>query len=136
MTLFLLLILLALLAWWFFLREPDELVTTLPVANSAPRKSRYRAVRLASSGTVCHAAKNLATKRMLLTQAARLPLEHCDRIALCQCRYKHYKDRRRGDDRRRIFGSAALDMRLGSRNRRSGIDRRKRPPEDSDFTQI
>jgi hypothetical protein len=68
-----------------------------------------------------------------LTAAPRLPLEHCDRISRCRCSFKHYADRRSGDDRRQIFGSLVADALHGPANKRSGRDRRRGRLAERDY---
>ena len=132
MSWFLLIGLMAVGVCWYFRREPDPLVTPL-LAPNRPLKSRYRAVRLAAAAACCPAAERLGRRRFLLTEAPRLPLEHCNRIIRCRCRYKHYADRRSGDDRRQIFGSLAYDAPGGTADRRSGQDRRRGKPAEYDY---
>jgi hypothetical protein len=115
----------ALGAYWYLLRdtEPPE-----PPPRRNRRKSRYRAVRIIPAGESCPAARAASQHRLLLTAAPRLPLEHCDRILRCRCRFRHFADRRSGDERRQMFGALTVDTLKGPVNRRSGIDRRRQPP--------
>jgi hypothetical protein len=91
-------------------------------------KSRFRAVRIVPAANACAAARRSAQQRVLLTAAPRLPLEDCDRIMGCRCRFKHYSDRRSGDDRRTMFAPLGGDAVNGPLNRRSGVERRRYPP--------
>jgi hypothetical protein len=110
---------------WYFLHEPEiEPRETAPVG----RKSRYRAVRIVPTRSYCSAARAATQQRFLLSAAPRLPLEYCDRIVRCRCRFKHYVDRRSGDDRRQMFGSLTEDTLRGPMNRRGSSDRRKQSP--------
>lgn len=65
-----------------------------------PRASEYHAVSIYCSSDACQAAKDELGKRYLSAEAPLLPLRQCDRPDQCDCRYKHYDDRR-GRPRRR-----------------------------------
>ncbi len=65
-----------------------------------PRVSEYHAVSIHCTDNSCQAAKDKLGERHLSAEAPLLPLAQCDRPDQCDCRYKHYDDRR-GDCRRR-----------------------------------
>jgi hypothetical protein len=130
---FLTIVLIAFAAFgWHFLREPEAEPVAEPAAR---RKSRYRAVRIVPNADACPVARAVAQRRYLFSAAPRLPLEHCDRILHCRCRFKHYADRRSGDDRRQIFGSQTEDSLRGPMNRRVRSDRRKQAPARYSYAQ-
>jgi hypothetical protein len=107
---------------WQRLRDPE------PSLRTRKGKSRFRAVRVVPAANACAAARRASQQRVLLTAAPRLPLEACDRIMRCRCRFKHYGDRRCGDDRRAMFAALGGDTAQGPVNRRSGVERRRYPP--------
>jgi hypothetical protein len=108
---------------WYLLHETD---VEYRAATPAKRKSRFRAVRIVPTSNLCAAVRTANQQRFLLSAAPRLPLEQCDRIMRCRCRFKHFADRRSGDDRRQIFGSLTEDTLRGPMNRRAGMERRNR----------
>jgi hypothetical protein len=81
----------------------------------------YRGTAIVFDQGACDAAKALKNKRFLVSErnTPMLPLPACD-AASCNCRYKHYDDRREDDQDRRH--AAALRTELyedtGNMNRR------------------
>ncbi len=75
----------------------DEAVRAKPQADK-----RWHAVSIAAAAGACEAARACKGKRFLSREAPRLPLPECD-AARCECKYRHYADRRggprRGDER-------------------------------------
>jgi len=66
------------------------------------RKNPYQAVSIqASIMDCCEAARGIEGQRFLLADAPMLPLDDCDRIGACQCKYQKWEDRRL-DDRRMV----------------------------------
>ena len=65
-------------------------------------RNRWHAVIVVGPANACAAAQACKGKRFLSSEAPRLPLKGCD-SARCECRYRHYNDRRgeprRGDER-------------------------------------
>ena len=119
-------------AWWFLLRDAEPATDIIPTQHQEQSKSRYRAVRIVAANRGCPAAQALVGRRFLLSEAPRLPLERCNQIFRCRCSYKHYPDRRSGDDRRQIFGSLSKDA-MGPANKRSGRDRRRGVQAEYDY---
>lgn len=68
------------------------------------KSSEFHAVAINYTKTACDAAKAMAGKRFLSDAAPRLPLPECD-VADCQCRFKHYSDRRNPVNRRSVFAA-------------------------------
>lgn len=104
----------------------------------APRpakRTNYRAVSVLPCENACAAAHAFAD-RVLTEDAPNLPLDTCDRIRDCSCRYEQHADRRAGEDRRATFGSLSKVGQLGHQgiNYRSGLDRRA--GGDSEFDDI
>lgn len=64
--------------------------------------NRWHAVGIAAPAGACDAARACKGKRFLSREAPQLPLPECD-AARCECKYRHYADRRggprRGDER-------------------------------------
>jgi hypothetical protein len=93
--------------------------------SPAPRARRgcrqpWHAVMIAAPPSACEAALACKGKRFLSTEAPWLPLEECD-VKRCNCRYRHYEDRR-GESRRRDAKPAAApeqSNRRRSRGRRA-----------------
>ena len=126
------LILVAVLAWKYLQRESEPGPDIIPRSPDT-LKSRYRAVRIVPATRGCPAVYAAGKQRFLLGEAPRLPLERCNQIFRCRCDYKHYADRRSGDDRRQIFGSLSQAAPMGSANKRSGRDRRRGAPAEYDY---
>jgi hypothetical protein len=94
-----------------------------PTAEPVQRKSphRWHAVTLITSGRPCAAVLACKGKRFLSSQAPRFPLPECD-APRCECRYRHYEDRRGGPRRAEESGAPAgraAQNRRGKRGRRA-----------------
>jgi hypothetical protein len=61
--------------------------------------SPFHSVEIRVTNDACQAAQNTNGERFLSAEAPPLPLSQCDRPDRCQCRYRHYEDRR-GNSRR------------------------------------
>ena len=90
--------------------------------SPAPRARRgsrqpWHSVMIATSPNACEAAQACKGKRFLSSEAPWLPLEECD-VKRCNCRYRHYEDRR-GDSRRQGEKSAGAAAKEPSNRRRS-----------------
>ena len=86
----------------------------------------FHAVSIRCPGNACAAAKNLRETRFLSNDAPDLPLQDCSNRSTCNCRYKHFEDRRidfrrdvdfglplrlpPGDERRHVRGRRASDL--------------------------
>jgi hypothetical protein len=81
--------------------------------------NRYHAVAIAKNPAACLVSAQLIGKRFLSNDAPTLPMLGCD-ARPCRCRYQHYADRRRGDDRRFPFG-----VRKSSEPHVANIERRR-----------
>jgi len=64
------------------------------------RSEPWHAVAIRTGRDACCAAEKAAGKRYLTTDAPLLPLQDCDRSGRCECRYRHYPDRRAGPRRK------------------------------------
>lgn len=87
------------------------------------RVSEYHAVSIHCTSNACEAAKNKLGERHLSAEAPLLPLSDCDRSDQCDCRYKHYDDRR-GEPRRRSDHGLTGDSDPDRLERRYKKDRR------------
>ena len=96
-------------------------------SDLAKTGSQYHAVSIHFADSACEAAKAMEGKRFLASAAPRIPLPDCD-MATCKCRFSHYKDRRRGEDRR---GRIPENM-LGTTGGYSGNERRFRGDRRND----
>lgn len=91
--------------------------------HNAPDQKQFHAVSIQPCAKACSAARALRGQRFLANEAMTLPLASCD-AANCQCTYKHYADRRSGEERRRA--SIAMRERFSKYEQRHGGDRRRR----------
>ena len=73
--------------------------------------------------TRCGAAAELRSKRFLGAEAPSLPLPNCSLQDQCQCKYKHWNDRR-DMDRRALQGQLSNHYFAGT-DRRGDDDRRE-----------
>jgi len=95
--------------------------------HSAPSRAtrsssnRFHAVTIVAPVTACAAAQACKGKRYLSKEAPRLPLEACD-AARCECKYRHFTDRRGTPRRAEEKGAAPARVnteRRGKRGRRA-----------------
>lgn len=63
-------------------------------------EQNYPAVKIEPCTNSCQAAMHVSQLTFLTNQAPKLPLTACDRIGECDCKYRHYSDRRQQEDRR------------------------------------
>lgn len=90
--------------------------------HNAPAQNPFHAISIQPCAKACSAATALRGKRFLANEAMTLPLADCD-TANCQCTYKHYADRRKGEERRRA--SIAMREHFSKYEQRHGRDRRR-----------
>lgn len=62
----------------------------------------YPAVKIQPCKNACQAATQTSPIVFLSSQAPKLPLNACDRIADCGCQFRHFGDRRQHEDRREV----------------------------------
>lgn len=74
--------------------------------TSSFREFPYRACAIEPGEDACAAVTKLQAKRFLQVEVPRLPLPGCGRLQ-CDCRYRHYEDRRQLDEDRRSVGALA-----------------------------
>jgi hypothetical protein len=122
-----------LLVIWLYMRQRQEKTssaTTEKVKPRATKNTAYHAVVIKFSQNGCAAAKAIAGRRFLATEAPTLPLPECD-VSNCDCHFAHYDDRRARQDRRSPFATSMSTDGTGSfkRERRDSKDRRS----DDDF---
>lgn len=124
--LYLLLVPFLLLLIWFWPDPKSSRSALRRISDNtpnAPAQTRFHAVSIEPSSHACAAARALRGKRFLAHEAVGLPVEGCD-ASRCHCTYKHYADRRRGEERRRA--SVAMRKHFSQYEQRHGNDRRKR----------
>lgn len=73
-------------------------------AGSGRAGRSFHAVEVRCSTRGCPASQSLRGKRFLAVEAPTLPLERCNRVAHCQCQYRHFADRRQGPRRAQELG--------------------------------
>lgn len=85
-------------------------------------RKKYPAVTIASVDLACAAAKAQDGRRILATEAPRLPLADCSQPHDCRCRFRKYDDRRNGDEPERRHHRASMRSALyaGGDRRRPG----------------
>ena len=131
-TWLLMLVAVLLIAWWILRRRGErQAATGKPSGARSDRRtsvgtsSKYHAVAIKFPSYACDAAKSLAGKRYLSTEAPPIPLPDCDGRE-CECTFMHFKDRRSGKDRRSPFTPAGFGSGTGNyeTERREGRERR------------
>lgn len=87
----------------------------------------YAAVAIQPGLIACRKVEMYVGKRMLEKHAPLLPVPGCD-VRKCSCRYRKFKDRRSGEERRVPFADPQYSrFARGSMVERQTRDRRKRP---------
>lgn len=122
--LYLLIIPLVLIAIWFWpeqksryaLRRSDDEI------DNENASTRYHAVSIQPCSHACSAVMKISSERFLASEVMALPVAGCD-ASKCQCKYKHYGDRRVGEDRRHT--SVAIEHIYARQEHRRGEDRRQ-----------
>jgi hypothetical protein len=123
------------LAWYFLRNDHDADANPVKQTRRSPakveepkpaRRRNFKGASIQPGDQCCQAVREISTTRFLVEEAPRLPLERCDRIGECLCKYNNYPDRRSGDDRRDLFGSLSTSGEIGTdiSNVRSGMERR------------
>ena len=93
---------------------------TAPAVVRGDSRGRWRSVAIIGSATACAAAQMCKGKRYLCREAPRLPLKACD-AARCDCKYRHFEDRRGTPRRAEEKGMTPTRV---ENNRRKNRDRR------------
>jgi hypothetical protein len=68
------------------------------VSDTRHSRQRWHAVTIVAPSRACEAALACKGTRFLSSEAPRLPLKECN-AARCDCKYRHFSDRR-GEPRR------------------------------------
>jgi hypothetical protein len=87
----------------------EELSTRKP-------RHRWHAVTIVAPSRACEAALACKGKRFLSSEAPRLPLAQCD-ADRCNCKYRHFEDRRAGPRR---------SAETGAPEKRTPVNRREK----------
>lgn len=98
------------------------------MAGIKPARLRYHCVSVVGGPNACAAAKEAALVRLLSADAPRLPMKNCDRPHLCDCRYRHFDDRRQGP--RRAADEGRPTKPHETKERRRSLGRRDSDYED------
>jgi hypothetical protein len=99
--------------------------TKVDAEPSAPAKARrgsiqpWHAVMIGAPPNACAAAQACKGKRFLSDDAPWLPLEKCD-ATRCECRYRHFADRRGPPRRKEEKGAAPKPREQGNLRRSRG----------------
>jgi hypothetical protein len=101
--------------------NPDAKVPD-PVPARRGSRQPWHAVTIAAPAAACASAQACKGKRYLSTEAPRLPLDGCD-ARRCNCKYRHFDDRRGGPRRQEEKASAPVTSR-DQVNRRARRGRR------------
>ena len=101
--------------------EPEAKPVVTPRKPARP----YHAVCVIPGERACSAVEELRGKRYLSREAPILPLKACDK-ATCQCRYEHYKDRRKGPRRTRDYGVSIAGWEDGPEQRQNDARGRRK----------
>ena len=107
-------------------RRPAKRAVPKTKAPQKVARRNFKGATVQPGENCCQAVREFSKTRFLVEEAPRLPLERCDRIAECACKYHNHPDRRSGEDRRHVFGSLSTAGKIGSAdaNHRTGMDRR------------
>ena len=121
--LYLLLIPVLLCLIWIWPGQKNKRTSLRPINDVvSASNNQYHAVSIEPHSHACPAAMTLRGKRFLAAEAMSLPIADCD-ATICQCTYKHYPDRRDGEDRR--HASIAMKHLYSRHEHRRGNDRRR-----------
>jgi Tfp pilus assembly protein PilW len=109
-------------------RKASAKVLTNRRKNTKPNmSSAYRAASIEFEDCACDAVKELAGKRLLVSEIPKTPLADCT-SPNCKCTYVRYSDRRSEYNDRRSFTvmrGSNLYTQTGNKERRRTEDRRK-----------
>jgi hypothetical protein len=86
----------ALCVWW----KTGSHTHTKAIKENPIHKHPYAAVQVKPCTESCKPAHYVSKKVYLISELEHLPLESCDRIDSCNCKFIHFNDRRHQDDRR------------------------------------
>ena len=101
----------------------------MAIRSKAPGKTLrepWHSVSIVPGRNPCDAVLAYPRRRMLSSEAVRLPLAGCSDPEHCQCRYQHHADRRAGARRTDDSGSATARADAPAKNRRRPGERRAR----------
>ena len=79
----------------------------------------FHAVEIHASRSACDAAREVTGRRYLSAEAPLLPLADCSDPRRCNCRYRHYQDRRDGPRRDAEMGLPVKSASDGTERRRA-----------------
>jgi hypothetical protein len=70
------------------------------IQEQPTRHHPYAAVQLLACVNACDSAHRISKNTYLTTEFQHLPIDDCDRIEDCDCKFNHLDDRRHQEDRR------------------------------------
>jgi hypothetical protein len=108
--------------------QVDREGNSLAMAGTKARL-RYHCVSIVGGPNCCPAVKEMALLRLLSAEAPRLPIKTCDRPETCNCKFRHYDDRRAGP-RRATEGARVSATQVGDDRRR------RRGRRDADYEEF
>mgnify|MGYP001824591157 FL=1 len=82
--------------WW----RMDRKVPFKAISEKIKQHHPYAAVQLLPCVNACDSAHRVSKNTYLTTEFQHLPIDDCDRIEDCDCKFKHIDDRRLQEDRR------------------------------------
>lgn len=129
------LILVLLLVIWLYVRQRQEKSSSATTRKAKPRAKKstpYHAVVIKFSQNGCAAAKAIAGRRFLATEAPTLPLPECD-VSNCDCHFVHFDDRRARQDRRSPFATTMSTDGTGSFKKERRDRKERRADDDFEF---
>lgn len=85
--------------WWKANRESYQKSSKV-IQEQPIQHHPYAAVQLCPCINSCESARWVSKKTFLATELNHLPIENCDRVEACDCKFKHLADRRHQEDRR------------------------------------
>lgn len=120
-SMIILLLVVTFLLWRGYSRNKE----TIKLDNAVdPSINKFRAIQVVPCDEACNAAIRNSKKTFLETELKGFPLEQCDHIAQCMCKFRHLDDRRQSEERR--ASSALLQSVFGGEERRGLLKKGRR----------
>lgn len=82
--------------WWQISKKTSSHRTRKPLEHHHP----YAAVQLLPCVNACDSAHKAAKNTYLTTEIQQIPINDCNKVESCDCKFKHLDDRRHQEDRR------------------------------------
>jgi hypothetical protein len=84
----------------------------------------YHSVSILPGSPCCKPAGEAQGRKILSSEAPKLPLDECTMPERCRCRFHKHSDRREGDDDRRLLGHVQRSVWYGGAEKRKSRGRR------------